>query len=316
MTADSFMADAVAVLSRGHDLFAGREAGSDVGDAPAQVSARADGLSADGLPASAAARSRASVAGLRRLASTDGQLGQIVQAACDDRAHARLATRVILDAALADRMPGADTPMGRREAIARMVARLRAQHGHIKLSRSQARVLAARLRRLQYLRGQQHRGHDGAGESLPAALGQLTRNSSRRQVAAAIIAEAHRRGYSPRQTVAILSTAMRESDLNPRAVSPNGLWRDIFQQDNSYPGRDNPNLAVSEFFNRLDHKGGSASPDIWKSIFWLQQAPGAPSAESAYLHGREAYMSEIKSCYGSALQMYNEITTNSTSRYV
>ena len=78
---------------------------------------------------------------------------------------------------------------------------------------------------------------------------------------------------------------MQESGLNPRAVSPNGEWESIFQQDSSYPGRRNPNTAISEFFNRLDTKGGPASPDIWKSIFWLQQAPGASSAEAAYAMG-------------------------------
>jgi len=50
-------------------------------------------------------------------------------------------------------------------------------------------------------------------------------------VAAAIIHEAQRRGYSPQQTVACLSTAMQESDLSPRAVSPNRERESIFQQD-------------------------------------------------------------------------------------
>ena len=50
-------------------------------------------------------------------------------------------------------------------------------------------------------------------------------------MAAAIIHEAQRRGYSPQQTVACLSTAMQESDLSPRAVSPNREWESIFQQD-------------------------------------------------------------------------------------
>ena len=67
-------------------------------------------------------------------------------------------------------------------------------------------------------------------------LGGLTLDSTPREVAAAIIHEARRRGYSPNQTIAILSTAMQESGLRPRAVSPNGLWRSIFQQDAGYPG--------------------------------------------------------------------------------
>jgi hypothetical protein len=120
-------------------------------------------------------------------------------------------------------------------------------------------------------------GRHGIESSLPP-LGALSSSSGPREVAAAIIREAQRRGYSPAQAIAILSTGMQESGLNPKAVSPNGEWESIFQQDSSYPGRRNPNTAISEFFNRLDTKGGSASPDIWKSIFWLQQAPGASPA--------------------------------------
>ncbi|OBJ10872.1 hypothetical protein A5625_10400 [Mycobacterium sp. 1465703.0] len=138
-------------------------------------------------------------------------------------------------------------------------------------------------------------------------LGALTLNSSPREVASAIIHEAQRRGYSPYQTTAILADAMQESNLNPRAKSPNGLWEDIFQQDASYPGRRNPNLAISEFFNRLDHHGGPRSPDIWKSIFWLQQRPGEPSAQAAYSHGRQGYLTEIMRQHQRATAMYHDI---------
>ena len=138
-------------------------------------------------------------------------------------------------------------------------------------------------------------------------LGALTLNSSPREVAAAIIHEAHRRGYSPSQTVPILADAMQESNLNPRAISPNHLWKDIFQQDSSYAGRDNPNLAIAEFFNRLAKHGGPSSPDIWKSIFWLQQRPGDPSAEIAYSRGRRGYLTEIMSKHAAAQQMYRDI---------
>ena len=69
------------------------------------------------------------------------------------------------------------------------------------------------------------------GSIVGTPLGALTVNSSPREVAAAIIHEAQRRGYSPQQTVAIVSTAMQESNLSPRAVSPNKEWESIFQQD-------------------------------------------------------------------------------------
>ncbi len=147
-------------------------------------------------------------------------------------------------------------------------------------------------------------------------VSRLTPNSSPRDVAAAIIQEARRRGYNPQQTVAILSTAMQESALNPRAMHPNGLWHGIFQQDTSYPGRSNPNTNISEFFNRLATKGGPSSPNIWKSIFWLQQAPGIASADQAFAGGRQHYMTEIQSKVGAATNMYQQITRSHAAAVV
>jgi Leucine carboxyl methyltransferase len=54
-----------------------------------------------------------------------------------------------------------------------------------------------------------------------------------------------------------------------------------------------PETATVPSFDRLDRHGGASSPDIWKSIFWLQQRPGEPSAQAAYAHGRQAYLPEI-----------------------
>jgi hypothetical protein len=110
------------------------------------------------------------------------------------------------------------------------------------------------------------------------------------------------------QTIAILATATQESGLHPTAVSPNRLWRSIFQHDRSYPGRGNPNVAIAEFFDRLDRYRGPASRDIWKSIFWLQQRKDEPSAQAAYEHGRQAYLDEIGSQKGRAEAMYRGIT--------
>ena len=145
----------------------------------------------------------------------------------------------------------------------------------------------------------------GAMAGLPLVL--LTRNSSPHEVAAAIIREGHRRGYTPYQITAILSACFQESGLNPRAISPNGLWEGLFQQDASYAGRRDPNRAITEFFNRLDHHGGPGSPDIWKSIFWLQQRPGDSSAAAAVTAGRSGYLSEIKSKLSIAVQIYKEV---------
>ena len=101
---------------------------------------------------------------------------------------------------------------------------------------------------------------------------------------------------------------MQESGLNPKAISPNRLWESIFQQDASYPDRADPNTAISVFFDRLAAKGGPASPDIWKSIFWLQQRPAEPSAEAAYAHGRKGYLMEIQSQLMPATRFYNQLT--------
>ena len=149
-----------------------------------------------------------------------------------------------------------------------------------------------------------------AGPGTGTPLGRLTASSGPRDVAEAIINEAHRRGYSPQQTVAILSTAMQESGLRPHAVSPNGAWVGIFQQDTSYPGRGNPNAAIAEFFNRLDMKGGRHAPDIWKTIFWLQQAPGAASAAAAFDGdgARQHYLAEVRSQVTRAANLYRSIT--------
>jgi SLT domain-containing protein len=108
------------------------------------------------------------VARLHRLADTDRTLNTILAQARADHSHASAATRLILDAAVADAMPAADTSMGRREAMGRTAARLRAQHGHIVRSRSRARLLALRLRRLQYLRSRAFAGrrdHGGTGRA-------------------------------------------------------------------------------------------------------------------------------------------------------
>ena len=137
-------------------------------------------------------------------------------------------------------------------------------------------------------------GRHGIESSLPP-LGALSPSSGPREVAAAIIREAQRRGYSPAQAIAILSTGMQESGLNPRAVSPNGLWKDIFQQDSSYPGRDNPNTAISEFFNRLETKGGPGVAGYLEIDLLAATGAGAASADQAYAQGRRGCSKPVAS---------------------
>lgn len=170
---DPLVMRAVAALSRGHGLFVGSDAAHGVGDTPVRVDAHAEGIRraahAGGWPPSAADRSGTSAERLRRLAETDGALAATLARARADRAAASTATRLNLDAAVADAVPAADTPMGRREAMARMATRLRAQHRHIARSRARARLLALRLRRLRYLRGHgARRGHVRGGSGRAA----------------------------------------------------------------------------------------------------------------------------------------------------
>jgi hypothetical protein len=148
-------------------------------------------------------------------------------------------------------------------------------------------------------------GRPRAGLSPP---GGLTLNSSPKEIAAPIFTEAKRRGYSPERAIAIVATFMQESGLNRRAVSPHGQWQGLAQQDTSYPGRRNPNLALSESFDRLDAKGGRDSTDIWKTICWLRQRPGKPSAQEALAHGRRAYLGEIQRHVQAATQLYRELS--------
>lgn len=144
---DPLTTQAIAALSRGHGLFAGGVSGADI-DAP-QIQQYANAISwvANAVPTAAAYRWRGAARALRRLANTDEALAQIMAAAQIDHAHARTATRALLEAAKTDAMALTDTPLGRREAMARMAARLRAQHRHIARCRSRARLLGLRLRR-------------------------------------------------------------------------------------------------------------------------------------------------------------------------
>jgi SLT domain-containing protein len=206
---DLLMRQAVTALSRGHSLFAGGVAGDRISDTPAHIHARADRLSR-AHEVSGAARSATLVRRLHRSAETDRALAHIIAAARADRLRARRATRMILEAAKADSIAVADTPMGRREAIARMTARLRAQHRHIIGSRWRARLLAQRLRRLRYLRRR-------------ASVGQSS-GSGRAAVLAAIRKALDIKGiHDPKARVrwerGMDLVARRESNYNANAVN-------------------------------------------------------------------------------------------------
>lgn len=157
---DPLTMHAVAVLARGHGLFAGDTIAAPVH--PPREHAR---VRTEGLPRPAATRSANTLDEARRSGDTDRELAQILATARADHAQASTATRAVLEDAKADATP-ADTPMARREAMARMAARLRTQHRHIAGSRRRARLLALRLRRLRYRqRRAAMRGDQGSGRA-------------------------------------------------------------------------------------------------------------------------------------------------------
>jgi TP901 family phage tail tape measure protein len=133
-------------------------------------------------------------------------------------------------------------------------------------------------------------------------ISELTSSSSPDEVAAAIIAEAQKRGFSKEETIAILSTALQESGLDPKAVGGGGAWKGIFQQDKSYPQRESPAGQVGGFFERLGGPGG----DIWEKIFTLQQGKSSTSPGA-----RTGYMGEIQSQKGRAEGLYASAATSS-----
>lgn len=136
----------------------------------------------------------------------------------------------------------------------------------------------------------------------------LSNDSSKEDVARAIIAQGRKRGYSDEEIKAILATGMQESGLDPNTAGGGGEWQGIFQQDTSYAGRNDPNQNIDEFYNRLDerHKGAAAG-DIWDDIFWLQQRPGDTSGASAVANGRGAYKDEIMSQQDSAGALFDQV---------
>lgn len=166
---DPLRMQAVAALVRAHNLFAGTPSSPHIGDVAEQTHAIA--RHAAGLPKTASARSGASIKLLNHSSHADRTVGDIIAAARADHAHARAATRAVLEAAESDVTPAADTPMGRREAMARTATRLRTQHRHVTKARRRAKLLARRLRRLHYpQRRSMHGNHSSGRQAVLAAI--------------------------------------------------------------------------------------------------------------------------------------------------
>jgi len=145
---------ALDLLARGHNLYGGDHRDAEPADAPAlrrHAQRLARVTTVDGMGAAAPATLRMA-ADLRRAATADTELATMLADAYTDHTLGRRGTRTVLDDAHADSMPAADTPLGRREAVRRMAARLRMQRRHIQRSKRRSRLLAQRLRRIAYLR--------------------------------------------------------------------------------------------------------------------------------------------------------------------
>lgn len=158
---DPLIMQAVAALVRAHNLFAGTPISPHIGDVAEQTHAMARHAAA--LPKTASARSGASIKLLNHSSHADRTVGDIIAAARADHEHARAATRAVLEAAESDVTPAADTPMGRREAMARTATRLRTQHRHVTKARRRAKLLARRLRRLHYPQTRSMHGNHASG---------------------------------------------------------------------------------------------------------------------------------------------------------
>lgn len=166
---DPLRMQAVAALVRAHNLFAGTPISPHIGDVAEQTHAMARHAAA--LPKTASARSGASIKLLNHSSHADRTVGDIIAAARDDHERARAATRAVLEAAESDVTPAADTPMGRREAMARTATRLRTQHRHVTKARRRAKLLAHRLRRLHYpQRRSMHGNHASGRQAVLAAI--------------------------------------------------------------------------------------------------------------------------------------------------
>lgn len=158
MTTDPLKTRAIELLTRGHGLYGGEPQDGGVGQAPRTVAQHLDRLTAAHARAGmrrTGPAGRHAIAALRRAAGADAELAAILAEARADHAAARGASANVLADAHGDPMPAADTPVGRREALRRMAARIQHQRRTLHSSRQHSRQLAHRTGRLAY----PHRRH-------------------------------------------------------------------------------------------------------------------------------------------------------------
>jgi len=151
VTWDPLLLRAIELLERGHSLYGPGYVDAGHYDAPEQLRWCAARIcQGNGAGMGAAAAHVRTAAGLRRTAAADSELTAVLADAGTDHAAGRQGSRQILDAARSNLLPAADTPLGQREALRRVVARLRQQRSHLHRSQRSAQLLARRLRAMDY----------------------------------------------------------------------------------------------------------------------------------------------------------------------
>ncbi|MGH3635837.1 transglycosylase SLT domain-containing protein [Mycobacterium sp.] len=153
MTADPLKAHATELLARGRRLYGGTYQDGGPIQTPRTLGHHTGRLTVasarPGMGPTAPA-ARQVIAGLRHAAGADTGLATVLAAARADHTRGRGLTQAMLDDANADSMPAAETPVGRREAVQRMITRIRLQRNTLRRSRQHSRLLAHRARRLTY----------------------------------------------------------------------------------------------------------------------------------------------------------------------
>ncbi|EID15915.1 hypothetical protein MXEN_05550 [Mycobacterium xenopi RIVM700367] len=153
MTSDPLMRRALALLGRGHELYGVGRADIGVPDTRDQLRDHAARITHPPAGARTAAAPVRRMAGmLRTSADHDTTLAAALADIHAEHTAGWRASRTMLEDAHADAMTAADTPLGRREALRRMMARLRTQRRLIHRSRQRAQLHARRLRQLANLR--------------------------------------------------------------------------------------------------------------------------------------------------------------------
>jgi hypothetical protein len=139
------------------------------------------------------------------------------------------------------------------------------------------------------------------GPGCAVLLGELTPDSSPREVAAAIIHEARRRGYSPEQAIAIVSAGLQESGLRHRAVRPNRLWESYSSKTRATRAGETPTWRSTNSSTVSTDTGDPTRPTFGNRSSGCSSAPATrrPTSRSPG-EGRATSPSAKANCLGPA----------------